>query len=99
MHPGQKNVLLRLVLASLDHTLTDQEAKPEGEVAHAFRHTYAKGLVSRGFPLSAVQALLGHASLQTTQVPERMGAELVDAAQAAEVRDALRATRDGGDDR
>jgi site-specific recombinase XerD len=69
-------------------------AKPEGEVAHAFRHTYAKGLVSRGAPLSAVQALLGHASLQTTQVYLRMtGAELVDAAQAAEVRDALRATQ------
>jgi site-specific recombinase XerD len=67
--------------------------KPEGEVAHAFRHTYAKGLVSRGVPLSAVQALLGHASLQTTQVYLRMtGAELVDAAQAAEVRDALRFT-------
>jgi integrase/recombinase XerD len=68
--------------------------KPEGEAAHAFRHTYAKGLVSRGAPLSAVQALLGHASLQTTQVYLRMtGAELVDAAQAAEVRDALRATQ------
>ena len=67
--------------------------KPPGEVAHAFRHTYAKGLVSRGVPLSAVQALLGHASLSTTQVYLRMtGAELVDAAQAAEVRDALRAT-------
>jgi site-specific recombinase XerD len=73
--------------------------KPEGEVAHAFRHTYAKGLVSLDAPLSAVQALLGHASLQTTQVYLRMaGAELVDAAQAAEGRDALRATqvRDGG---
>jgi site-specific recombinase XerD len=67
--------------------------KPAGEAAHAFRHTYAKGLVARGVPLAAVQALLGHASLQTTQVYLRMtGAELWDAAQAAEVRDALRAT-------
>jgi site-specific recombinase XerD len=71
--------------------------KPQGEAAHAFRHTYAKGLVARGVPLAAVQALLGHASLQTTQVYLRMtGAELWDAAQAAEVRDALRATASAG---
>ena len=68
--------------------------KPPGEAAHAFRHTYAKGLVSKGVPLSAVQALLGHASLQTTQVYLRMTeAELVDPAQAAEIRDALRSIR------
>jgi site-specific recombinase XerD len=67
--------------------------KPEGEAAHAFRHTYAKGLVANGVPLSSVQALLGHASLNTTQIYLRMtGAELVDAVQAAEVREYLRAT-------
>lgn len=67
--------------------------KPEGEAAHAFRHTYAKGLVANGVPLSSVQALLGHASLNTTQVYLRMtGAELADAVQAAEVREYLRAT-------
>ncbi|CAN5819908.1 hypothetical protein BH23ACT12_BH23ACT12_02070 [soil metagenome] len=68
--------------------------KPEGEAAHAFRHTYAKGLVANGVPLSSVQALLGHASLNTTQIYLRMtGAELVDAVQAAEVREYLRSTR------
>lgn len=68
-------------------------SKPEGEAAHAFRHTYAKGLVANGVPLSSVQALLGHASLNTTQVYLRMtGAELADAVQAAEVRQFLRAT-------
>lgn len=67
--------------------------KPDGEAAHAFRHTYAKGLVARGVPISSVQKLLGHASLNTTEVYLRMtGAELHDAAQAAEVRDFLRAT-------
>jgi site-specific recombinase XerD len=70
--------------------------KPEGEAAHAFRHTYAKGLVANGVPLSSVQALLGHASLNTTQVYLRMtGAELVDAVQGAEVRQYLRNTRSG----
>ena len=67
--------------------------KPEGEAAHAFRHTYAKGLVANGVPLSSVQALLGHANLNTTQVYLRMtGAELAEAVQAAEVREYLRAT-------
>jgi site-specific recombinase XerD len=67
--------------------------KPEGEAAHAFRHTYAKGLVARGVPISSVQKLLGHASLNTTEIYLRMTAtELHDAAQAAEVRDFLRAT-------
>jgi site-specific recombinase XerD len=68
--------------------------KPEGEAAHAFRHTYAKGLVSNGVPLSSVQALLGHANLNTTQIYLRMtGAELAEAAQAAEVREYLRRSR------
>jgi len=67
--------------------------KPEGEAAHAFRHTYAKGLVARGVPISSVQKLLGHANLNTTEVYLRMtAAELHDAARAAEVRDFLRAT-------
>lgn len=67
--------------------------KPEGEAAHAFRHTYAKGLVANGVPLSSVQALLGHASLNTTQIYLRMtGGELADAVQAAEIRRYLRMT-------
>lgn len=67
--------------------------KPDGEAAHAFRHTYAKGLVANGVPLSSVQALLGHASLNTTQIYLKMtGAELADAVQAAEVREYLRST-------
>jgi site-specific recombinase XerD len=68
--------------------------KPEGEAAHAFRHTYAKGLVTNGVPLPSVQALLGHVSLNTTQIYLRMtGAELAEAVQAAEVRAYLRQTR------
>lgn len=67
--------------------------KPEGEAAHAFRHTYAKGLVANGVPLSSVQALLGHASLSTTQIYLRMtGGELAEAVQAAEIRRYLRMT-------
>lgn len=34
--------------------------------AHAFRHTYATGLLRRGVPAEVVQKLLGHASITTT---------------------------------
>lgn len=34
--------------------------------AHAFRHTYATGLLRRGVPAEVVQKLLGHASVTTT---------------------------------
>jgi integrase/recombinase XerD len=34
--------------------------------AHAFRHTYATGLLRRGVPAEVVQRLLGHASVTTT---------------------------------
>ena len=65
--------------------------KPEGEAAHAFRHTYAKGLVANGVELNAVQRLLGHANLDTTSQYLRMTAvELHSAAQAAEINTLLR---------
>jgi site-specific recombinase XerD len=52
-----------------------------GELAHAFRHTYAVHLVQMGVSLPQVQELLGHASLTTTARYLRMtGAELHQAA-------------------
>ncbi len=65
--------------------------RPDGEAVHAFRHTYARGLVDNGVPVSAVQQLLGHAGLNTTQVYLKMTASgLHDAVQAAEIRSLLR---------
>lgn len=58
-----------------------------GELAHAFRHTYAVHLVQMGVPLTQVQELLGHASLTTTARYLKMtGAELHQAAQVLPLR-------------
>lgn len=65
--------------------------KPDGESAHAFRHTYAKGLLARGVPVTTVQQLLGHANIATTQRYLRMTAvEMHEASRAAEILEILR---------
>ena len=82
--------------ASLDYHVTRWFAragiaKPPGEIAHALRHTYAKGLVATGAPLPSVSALLGHTDLRTTSVYLRMTAvDLADAAAHAPVNALLR---------
>ncbi|REF00891.1 tyrosine-type recombinase/integrase [Thermomonospora umbrina] len=71
-------------------------SRPEGELAHVFRHTYAVGVLREGASLNELQAVLGHQNLATTSVYTKVAAEgLRDVARTAPVLRHLRATRPG----
>jgi integrase/recombinase XerD len=88
-----------LTPAALDHLVRRWFARagvplPRGAAAHAFRHTVAMQLVGRGEAVNVVQALLGHASLSSTQIYIRAaGHHVREAAHALPVRGVLRGIR------
>lgn len=77
--PGQ---LTRLVKAELSTVTMQQKRSP-----HVLRHTFATAMLNNGADLSAIQKLLGHASLATTQIYTHVSfEELKDAYQNAHPR-------------
>ena len=88
---GRSGHLTRQRVAQLLKALAPEAGlDPPGISPHVLRHAFASHLVAHGADLRAVQAMLGHADIATTQIYTHVQAErlaaVVDAASSARRR-------------
>ena len=77
---------LRLITGPLGLKLVGNKSGDDSTAVHAFRHTFATGLINNGADLASVRQLLGHSSIASTQIYLRMtGADLASAVSAAPI--------------
>ena len=65
----------RVQIASVVRKYIKQVANIEKAHPHALRHTFATHLLNEGADIMSVKELLGHASLNTTQIYTHVSAE------------------------